>query len=116
MVAGAAQGLNELDAPQPRRPVDCPVEDWLAFLGHRWNALVLWHLKDGAKRHGALMSVLPGVSPKVLSERLVGLEERGLVLRSAQAAFPQAVRYTLSRKGAELVSILDQIELWSCRT
>lgn len=60
----------ELDTPQARRPADCPVEEWLAFLGHRWNALVLWHLKAGAKRHGELAELLPKVSPKVLSERL----------------------------------------------
>ena len=115
MTAGAALKSGGLDDPQPRRPAECPVEDWLAFLGHRWNALVLWHLKEGAKRHGALMSALPGVSPKVLSERLSGLEERGLVLRARGDAFPRAVTYSLSRRGTELVSILDRIELWSRR-
>ncbi|MFG3596111.1 winged helix-turn-helix transcriptional regulator [Bradyrhizobium sp. RDI18] len=105
----------ELDNPQPRRPADCPVEDWLAFLGHRWNALVLWHLKDGPKRHGELAELLPGVSPKVLSERLDGLEDRGLVLRSPTTAFPRRVTYSLSLKGTELLSILDRLELWSRR-
>lgn len=108
-----ALAAGELDAPQRRRPSDCPVEDWLAFLGHRWNALVLWHLKDGAKRHGELALLLPGVAPKVLSERLDGLERRGIVTRSVPATFPRVVRYALSARGATLVGILDQLELWT---
>ncbi len=105
--------ITELEAPQPRRPSDCPVEDWLAFFGHRWNALVLWHLKDGARRHGELAALLPNVAPKVLSERLDGLERRGIIVRSVSATFPRAVRYELSARGAGLVAILDQIEAWS---
>ena len=102
-----------LDEPSPRRPTECPVEDWLAFLGHRWNALILWHLRDGAKRHGALMACLPDVTPKVLSERLLGLERRGLIVRAPHATFPRGVRYDLSPRGRRLIPILDQVELWS---
>jgi DNA-binding HxlR family transcriptional regulator len=113
MQAAEANKDAMLDTPQRRRPAECPVEDWLAFLGHRWNALVLWHLKDGAKRHRELADRLPGVSPKVLSERLHSLEKRGLVLRSTIATFPRGVTYALSTRGEQLVRILDQIEIWS---
>ena len=64
------------DTPCPRRPHECPVEDWLAFLGHRWNALILWHLQDAPKRYGALADLLPGITAKVLAERLAGLGQR----------------------------------------
>jgi DNA-binding HxlR family transcriptional regulator len=109
----AAAQPGALDPREPRRPAGCPVEDWLAFLGHRWNALVLWHLKDGSRRHGELAALLPGVSPKVLSERLQGLEDRGLLLRSPISTFPRSVIYSLSDSGTTLVHILDQLELWS---
>ena len=111
VIASAQQ--RELDEPTPRRPAECPVEEWLAFLGHRWNALVLWHLQSGQKRHHELAERLPGVSPKVLSERLEGLVARGLVRRSPMTTFPRGVTYALSDRGADLVAILDQIELWS---
>lgn len=104
---------SDLDSPEPRRPSECPVEDWLSFLGHRWNALILWHLKDGAKRYGELTACLPGVTPKVLTERLVGLEMRGLLVRSPASTFPRSVTYRLTLNGADLVSILDQLEVWS---
>lgn len=111
----APRRLVELEQRQLRRPAECPVETWLDFLGHRWNALILWHLQDGPKRNGELAARLPGVSPKVLAERLDGLESRQLVSRSTTATFPRAVVYELTPSGAELVAILDQVELWSRR-
>lgn len=105
----------ELDRPEPRRPDHCLVEDWLGFLGHRWNALILWHLQGGAKRHGELSALLPAIAPKVLTERLDGLETRGLIVRTATSSFPRSVSYSLSMAGRDLIGILDQIELWSRR-
>ncbi len=102
-----------MDARQPQRPIECPVENWLGFLGHRWNALVPWHLKDSAKRHGELAALLPGVAPKFLAERLLGLESRGLVVRSPILTLPRGVLYDLSSAGVALVHILDQLEMWS---
>lgn len=66
MATGTAVMRGPLDQPEPRHPADCPVEAWLAFLGHRWNALVLWHLQGGAKRHNELAALLSGIAPKVL--------------------------------------------------
>ncbi|GAA4123772.1 winged helix-turn-helix transcriptional regulator [Aminobacter aganoensis] len=101
---------SEREVPMPRRPEVCPVEDWLSFLGHRWNALVLWQLSAGPKRHGDLMARLPGITAKVLSERLDGLSRRGLVERDAVAAFPRGVVYSLTSGGRQVVAILDQFE------
>lgn len=48
--AGRAARRGRPDTPAPRAPSQCPVEQWLAFLGHRWNALLLWHLSAGPRR------------------------------------------------------------------
>ena len=98
------------ERPMPRRPEACPVEDWLSFLGHRWNALVLWQLSGGAKRHGELLTQLPGITAKVLSERLDGLLRRGLVERNQVATFPRGVVYSLTPGGRRVVALLDQFE------
>lgn len=101
---------SEREMPMPRRPEVCPVEDWLSFLGHRWNALVLWQLSVGPKRHGDLMAHLSGITAKVLSERLDGLLRRGLIERDATATFPRGVVYSLTSGGRKVVAILDQFE------
>ena len=103
------------EPPAPRRPNECVVERWLGFLGHRWNALIVWHLRTGARRHSALAALLPGITPKVLAERLDGLRRAGLVSRSEAATFPRAVTYGLTPRGRELVAILDQFDIWSRR-
>lgn len=113
MTTEAAAAKADLEVPAQRRPDERPVEAWLAFLGHRWNALVLWHLQGGARRHNELAALLPGIAPKVLSERLDGLEKRGLIQRSPIAAFPRGVLYALSPAGEALVTILDRLELWA---
>lgn len=102
-----------LEAPSARQAIDCPVEDWLSFLGHRWNALVLWHLSQSPKRHAELLALLSGISAKVLSERLSGLAQRELIKKSPLATYPRTVSYALSERGVEVVKILNQIEVWT---
>lgn len=107
---------SALDTPSRRHARDCPVEDWLAFLGHRWNALILWQLQAAPLRHGALAEQLAGIAPKVLQERLTGLEQRGLLQRNTLAGFPRGVSYTLTERGRSLLRILDQLERWDKAT
>ncbi len=102
-----------LDIPAARRPAECPVENWLTFLGHRWNALVLWHLSTGPKRFSELVELLPGITPKVMTERLDALVERQLVTRSPILTFPRGSVYTITGLGSGIVAILDQIEVWA---
>lgn len=98
------------DQPTPVGPERCPVEDWLGFLGHRWNALLLWHLQEGPLQHQDLLAALPGITAKVLGERLKALQERGLVQREEFATFPRTVAYHLMPQGRRVVGILDQFE------
>jgi len=118
MVTTAMQIPDELnkitlDTPTQRTAVECPVEDWLKFLGHRWNALLLWHLFDSPKCHSELLKLLSGISSKVLTERLKSLALRGLLIKTPLATFPRTVRYELSQQGVAITKILNQIELWT---
>lgn len=89
---------------------ECSVEAWLGFLGHRWKALVLYHLALGPKRFGDIIECLPTLTPKVLTERLVQLERYGLICRPTGA---RGEHYALTDRGQSLVAILDQLEIWS---
>lgn len=115
MTAAPALAADPLDVPAPRPPAECPVETWLALLGHRWSALLLWHLQDGALRFRDLKQRLPQVTAKVLSERLETLCRNGLLVRSKARGFPVEVSYGLSEAGRSLMPILDEIERWSRR-
>jgi DNA-binding HxlR family transcriptional regulator len=102
-----------LDIPVALHASECPVETWLAFLGHRWNALILWHLKAGSMRHGQITEALIGVTPKVLAERLSALEEAGLISRRLGSGFPRTTTYALTGRGVSLVAVLDALEIWA---
>lgn len=105
--------IQVLDLPSPRRPAECVVEDWLAFLGHRWNALILWHMSTGPKRFSELRELLPGITSKVLSERLETPIHRQLLERSTLSVFPRGSSYHITGKGRGIIEILDQIEVWA---
>jgi DNA-binding HxlR family transcriptional regulator len=116
MTAGATATPIPLDDPSPRPPDACPVEDWMAFLGHRWTSLILRHLQERPRRYRELEALLPGITSKVLRERLDGLERRGLLERRPLAIYPRGVSYQLWPAGASLVKILNQLEPWSKAT
>ncbi|WP_370226042.1 winged helix-turn-helix transcriptional regulator [Pararhodobacter marinus] len=103
------------DLPRVCRPDECLAEDWLGFLGHRWNALILWHLSDGPKRYSDLQALLPRISAKVLTERLAGMTARALVSRHETNLFPREVTYALTPRGESLRGILSDLYDWAER-
>ncbi len=107
---------QERDEPTQRRPRECPVERALDVIGHRWTALIVWHLGDGTKRHAELATLLPRITAKVLTERLRTLERLGVVERVIYPEVPPRVEYTLTEHGARLGRILDDLEAWGKAT
>ncbi|MGU3575065.1 winged helix-turn-helix transcriptional regulator [Brucellaceae bacterium C25G] len=91
----------------------CPVEDWLTFLGHKWSALILWQLSADELGFSSIMSALPGITAKVLTERLAGFVERGLIIRRATTTFPRRTIYNLTDRGREVSQMLAHIYQWS---
>ncbi|CAA9529900.1 MAG: hypothetical protein AVDCRST_MAG91-2862 [uncultured Sphingomonadaceae bacterium] len=91
---------------------ECTVEARLNFLGHRWNALILYHLSLGQKRFGEIANCLPTVTPKVLAERLSALERRGLLERAGPA---REAPYRLTASGKTIMPILHALEVWARR-
>lgn len=87
---------------------ECPVEAWLGVLGHRWNALILYHLSLAPRRFGELHACIPTVTAKVLTERLTELTTRGLVVHTDG-------RYHLTCDGELLMPILHGIERWAAQ-
>lgn len=54
----------------------------LRLLMGSWTTYILWHLRqDGPLRFGALRRAIPGISSKILTQRLRMLEEHGIVYR-----------------------------------
>ena len=99
--------VRKSKAPPP--PKGCPMGACMELLGGAWTTNVVWQLSGGPRRFGELMKDIPGISPKVLTERLRALEEKGVVTREVMATSPPSVEYALSDVGQELVPVIDSI-------
>lgn len=87
----------------------CPVELAMTILGGKWKPVILARLKEQPMRYGELRRAIPGLSDKVLTERLKDLEELGLIERPAAQAAPL---YRLSAKGEALRPALSALYEW----
>lgn len=88
----------------------------LELLGERWSMLIVRELMLGSRRFSDLRANLPGISAKVLTERLEGLEAAGVLLRRKLAA-PVAVQvYELTEWGYIAEPVLQELGRWAARS
>jgi DNA-binding HxlR family transcriptional regulator len=85
----------------------CPVARTAKIISGKWTLLIIRDLTSGVKRFNQLERSLDGISPKTLSERLRHLEEEGIVLRQTFAEVPPRVEYSLSKKGHDLIDVIE---------
>src|SRR5690606_36595316 len=71
-------------------------------IGCKWSVSVLEAVRLGVTRPGALEKNIPGISTKVLSERLRRLTDYGLLDKKAYAEIPPRTAYSLTETGAAL--------------
>ncbi len=99
--------------PSPNMPVSpsgCPMDSFLRLLMGQWTCYILWILRtQGPMRFGVLKRSIPGLSSKVLTERLRMLEGAQIIYRDHVATIPPQVTYGLSDRGRELVTALDEL-------
>ena len=92
------------------QPPSCPMEALLRVITGPWTIYILWVLSEqGPQRFGALKRLVPGISTRVLTERLRMLEHAGVVWREQAMTIPPAVTYGLTERGAELRGVLDKL-------
>ena len=79
-------------------------------VGCKWSVSVLMAIHAGTCRPGALERDIPGISRKVLSERLRKLTAYGLLVKQSFAEVPPRTEYSLTASGNKLIAILRQIK------
>jgi DNA-binding HxlR family transcriptional regulator len=100
-------------ASEPLSPF-CPLyQRAIELIGRRWTGAILRALLAGATRFGDLAGAIPGVSDRLLSERLKELEEEGLVSRTVIPTTPVRVEYHLTAKGRALADVMAAISAWA---
>jgi DNA-binding HxlR family transcriptional regulator len=85
----------------------------LDLLHAKWKLDLLCLMASGIRRHARLFDNLPGISKKVLTEALRGLQHDGLVTRHIYAEVPARVEYTLTPLGWSLTEVLMALYEWA---
>ncbi|MEW9549971.1 winged helix-turn-helix transcriptional regulator [Nonomuraea sp. NPDC050783] len=93
----------------------CPSRRLLDRLSDKWVTLVLTALRDGPRRYSDLSRRIAGVSQKMLTQTLRGLERDGLVSRTLTPAVPVRVDYELTPLGESLMPLVAAIKSWAER-
>jgi DNA-binding HxlR family transcriptional regulator len=83
------------------------------LIGRRWSGAILYALHGGETRFSDLTDAVPGLSDRLLSERLKELEAEGLVVRTVFPEIPVRIEYTMTDKGRALGEVMDAIGAWA---
>ena len=83
------------------------------LIGRRWTGAIIFLLLKQPCRFATLRDAIPGITDRMLSERLHELEEEGLVDRNVVPETPVRVEYSLTRKGKELAHAINAISGWA---
>lgn len=94
------------------KSVGCPVELSLNLLGGKWKVVILARLKEQPLRYAELRHLIPGLSDKVLTERLLDLQRQGWIERGRDGNGTGHSRYRLTEKGQTLRPVLQQLYEW----
>jgi DNA-binding HxlR family transcriptional regulator len=110
---------------KPRKPEASPVCDErerergrvlgqvLDRIGNKWTVMVVGALSKGPLRFNALMRAIDGVSHRMLTLTLRGLEQDGLVKRTSYPTSPPKVEYELTPCGRSLIEPLRELAKWA---
>jgi DNA-binding HxlR family transcriptional regulator len=85
------------------------------LIGRRWTGAILRALMTGVSRFGELSATVPGLSDRMLAERLKELELAGVVTRTVIPDTPVRVEYSLSAKGRDLEAVIAAVSDWAER-
>lgn len=84
----------------------------IELIGKRWTGAVIRALMSGPARFNQLLLGIPGISDRVLTERLRELETEGLVERLVDPGPPVRVSYRLTARGRALGPVISTVDAW----
>ena len=82
------------------------------LIGRRWSGAILRALLADLTRFNEIASAVPGLSDRMLAERLKELEAEGLVVRNVTPCTPVRIDYRLTEKGRALDSVVQALAVW----
>jgi len=91
----------------------CRIREILERVGDKWSLQVIFHLGAGPQRFTGLKRSIDGVSQRMLTVTLRGLERDGIVSRTMYPVIPPRVEYALTPLGATLLDAVGALVSWA---
>ena len=92
---------------------DCPSRQVLDRIGDTWSVLIVGALASGPRRYSEVAARIQGISPKMLTQTLRGLERDGMISRTVFPVVPPRVDYALTDLGRSLLGLVSALETWA---
>jgi DNA-binding HxlR family transcriptional regulator len=83
------------------------------LIGRRWTGAILRALLSGEQRFSDIADAVPGLSDRLLSERLKELEAEEILTRTVIPETPVRVEYRLTYKGRALAPVVEAVSAWA---
>lgn len=94
---------------------DCPVSLALEVIGDRWSLLILRDLFRGKCRYQELLNSKERIATNILAERLVRLEQQGLITKADGSDDRRPLGYAPTKKGRDLLPVIYEMARWSAK-
>ncbi len=100
--------------PTPHLPGACTaVSAILSRIGDKWTVLIVMLLAGGPRRFNDIKRAIGGISQRMLTLTLRGLERDGFVTRTQYATIPPRVEYALTPLGHSLRTPIEALGQWA---
>ena len=101
------------DREPVRTPTSCRAREVLQRVGDKWSVLVIDLLGQGTMRFTELHRAVDGITARMLTVTLRGLERDGIVTRTIHPVIPPRVEYALTPMGRTLLDTIGQLVTWA---
>lgn len=91
---------------------NCPVRELLDRIGDTWSLLIVLNLGARKHRFSELRRSINGISQRMLTQTLRGLERDGMVRRTVYPTNPPSVEYELTELGRSLLNPVGGLIRW----
>jgi DNA-binding HxlR family transcriptional regulator len=106
--------INQLQEESVAVPAFCPAyHHAIELIGRRWSGVIIRAMIHGATRFSDISAAIPGISDRLISERLKELEAEGVIVRTVVPSTPVRVDYALTEKGRALGDVVAAVATWA---
>lgn len=106
--------MGVTDFPPDHHSENCMrVSEVLARVGDKWSILVIGTLGNGPRRFNELKRDVDGISQRMLTLTVRGLERDGLITRTVTPSIPPRVDYALTELGCSLLEPVRALGAWA---